>query len=215
MIGFKTRYFRNGEYHTDSRLRNWILNQKYARRMGVNVGWGTDTKTGSPSDDPIIVERRVRFVDPETRVEKSFNTGPKVESGPACSLEVYRYGHFFFSKEQALRKCRIWDDALVRTIGGSRRNLVEMLVQIDCIGIKRYLGYEEMMSRWHPEEIRRVIERYYREGMLGGAVYRADARALRFVLRTAGRWLRVANVMRRKVRGTDSPETRQDAGLSG
>lgn len=102
IISFNVYYLWNGKYRQRNRPRDWIVNNRLAKEKGIKVGWGHDLTTQQLTDNPLRVEGEKEFIDPETQVKKTICCGRILPSEGVCSLNVYRYGHFFFSKEQAI-----------------------------------------------------------------------------------------------------------------
>jgi glycosyltransferase involved in cell wall biosynthesis len=176
VVAFNVNYFKNGRYHRRQKPRNWIINNRLARMKGCRIGWGKDKITRMLSDHPMLVERESEFADPETGVRKTYLTGELIETGPVCDIEVYRYGHFFFTVEQAISKCRKWDDLVTAFAQKKPKNNLELLIEADAVGISGWHTRDELMRIWHPPEVQRLIGEYYEIGMLGGAKYRETAR---------------------------------------
>lgn len=183
-VAFDVYFFRNGRYHRRSTPRNWILNNRLARSHGLKVGWGKNELNGLLTDEPLKITREVTFIDPETDMVKPLGVGVPLGSVDVCALKVYRYGHFFFSPGQAIAKCKIWDDAVVRFTGKHPKTRLELRLEADVIGILRYMSQKEVLAHPHPAEMKRLGMEYYQPGMLGGALYASGSNQLRSVLWT-------------------------------
>ena len=196
-VSFPVYYFRNGKYHMRKAPRNWIINNKRASLLGLNIGWGKDEETGMLSDSPLIVHNIEYFVDPELHIQKPSLIGRRLHSEYVCPIPVYRYGHFFFTKEQAIQKCYVWDRAVTKFSGKRCKTRFEILVDADVLGIVDYMTKEELLSLDHPPEIKRVINEFYEPGMLGGAKYIPGVRYVsRLVVRMLHGWHKISERVR-------------------
>lgn len=189
-VAFDVFYFWNGKYHQRKPARNWIVNNRLAKRLGVRIGWGRDIDRNLLVDDPLSIEYETSFVDPETAIVKPILHGRPLVMGPTCSLRVYRYGHFFFTRQQAIDKCRIWDNAVAKLTGSSRQSDFEIKVNADTLGIIGHMTKQELVTGNHPPELVRLFPGYYRAEMLGTALYFPGTRT---VLRSLVKSYRVIN----------------------
>ncbi len=164
--------YHNGSYHRRVRTRAWILNWSLIKREKLPYAYGIERRSGTGLDYPLrIIDQRV-FRDPVTGVSKSYYLGDTISAELTTELECLRYGHFFFTKEQCLNKCMRIERAISRFRGSPVRNEHEIEIELKLKDIIRFEKKEEILSKSHPPEIARVIENFYTEGMLGGAVYR-------------------------------------------
>lgn len=182
-VAFPVLSFWNGRYHYRSSPRNWIINNRVAKLRGVRVGWGKDEETGSLSDCPLLISREESFIDPETGMTKPLLVGSRLVQEFVCAIRVYKYGHFFFTKEQCIAKCRVWDRVVVGFLGKRPKSRLEILLDSNTIGITRYVTKSALLSISHPPEARRLMEQYYQTGMLGGALYFPGVRLVLLALR--------------------------------
>lgn len=196
VVGFGVKYFYDGSFLDRKQPRPWILNNRLARANGIEIGWGLDARLG-PVDTPILVESSAVFSDPETGVEKRVLIGDTVTQAPSCSISAFRCGHFFFDESQVLYKARRWDAAIAAYHGRPLRSDLEMKLNADLIGIKRFMSIEEILTHDFPTEVERVIRSHYRPGMLGGALYARNARTYQ---RLAKLQVRTGNATRKLVR---------------
>ena len=164
--------FVNGTFVPRSRP-NWnIVDRRIAARDGIRVGWGVNSDTGGRCEMPIKVSGTGTYVDRILGVPRTYYLGTPLSIGSYISGRAGGFGHFFFTLDQCLAKCRRWEQAVARFEG--RRMLSDSEIRHthhDLIGISRYMPREEMLSFDHLPEMRRVIERFYEPGMLGGAIY--------------------------------------------
>ncbi len=170
-VAFPVLYFWNRQYHYRPSPRNWIINNRIAKSRSLRIGWGKDERTGMLSDSPLLISKEETFIDPETGLTKPLLVGTPLVPEHVCSARVYRYGHFFFTKEQAINKCRVWDRAVVEFSGKRPKSGLEIMHEAGVIGIRGYMARPAILSICHPPEAKRLIESYYQPGMLGGAKY--------------------------------------------
>ena len=48
---------------------------------------------------------------------------------------------------------------------------LSLKIAADTMGIIKYLSKEEILKLYLPEEVKRVVNEYYYQGMLGGGIY--------------------------------------------
>lgn len=170
LVSFDVYYFYNGKFHKRSKPRSWIINNRLAKQKGIRIGWGIDNKTG-PTDNPIIITGQESFIDPENGIEKIYYTGNALYDAPLCSIKVYRFGHFFFNKEQVIYKIRRWDSAISQRLSINPKSNLEALIDADVIGIRKFMSMCEIKKYDFPLEVTKIIDKVYYQGMLGGALY--------------------------------------------
>jgi hypothetical protein len=170
-IAFPVLFYWNGKYHRRPTPRNWIINNRLARLKGLRVGWGQDQETGLLSDAPLLITEERIFKDPETNVMKPYLIGTTLVPDFTSTAEVYRYGHFFFTREQAIAKCQVWSLAVADFTGRRSKGKLELMLDADVVGIVGYSAKAAIIDRLRPPPIRRLIEEYYQPSMLGGARY--------------------------------------------
>jgi hypothetical protein len=163
--------FHNGAYRRKERKRSWILNLALIRGRNLQIAYGIDKHSGTGLDYPIWIESRRSFIEPGTGTAKDFYVGTEVVSEGAIEAESLRYGHFFFTPEQCLEKCMRIERAIARYRGGNPKSITEIRRGLRLDKIERCEPKEDLLAHDHPEEVKRVIERYYEPGMLGGAIY--------------------------------------------
>ena len=154
---------------------NWnIVDRRIAARDGIQVGWGINSDTGGRCEMPIKVTGRGSYVDRILGTPRTYYLGTPLPIGGYISGRAGGFGHFFFTLNQCLAKCRRWDQATARLEGRRMLTNIEYRYQQNLFGIERYLSKDEMLALDHLPEMRRVIETFYRPGMLGGAIYRKN-----------------------------------------
>lgn len=169
-LGYDVFYFRNGYYYKREYPRGGIINNNLIIKSNIEIGWGKE-KGGMFSDNPIFITDKKKFRDIDLDITKIYNEGSLVPIDRVINISVYRYGHFFFTKEQCLKKVMIWQGAISRSFRIRKLSKIEKLVQTDTFGIYNYLPKRKLLNRFFPETMLEVINKYYVIGMLGGAKY--------------------------------------------
>lgn len=202
-VAFPVLYFWNGRYHYRPVPRNWIINNRVAKSRDIRIGWGQDTNTGSLSDLPLQISQETTFFDPDTRMKKPLLMGIPIKPEHTCAANVYRYGHFFFTKKQAIAKCLIWDRAAVGYLDKRPKSRLAIRLDAEVVGIRRYLSRFDVLDMDHPPEANRLMEKYYQPGSLGGALYipgvKSIFKILRYFVRIQNGLHKIADRMARRV----------------
>jgi glycosyltransferase involved in cell wall biosynthesis len=207
LLSFPVFHFSNGRYVCRKVNRDWIVNRRLASERGLPIGWGIAGKGNPLTDYPIHVARRERFTDPDLHIHKEFLVGDPVEATATVPIEVFRYGHFFFTPRQCLEKCGRLDRAVGRYLGRPARGRLALMLESGLVGIRRYMSPDELLSIEHPPEIRRVIERFYSPPMLGGALSARLAPVQRFAVRQLAHLEKVMRTAFARVRSHRRQET--------
>jgi glycosyltransferase involved in cell wall biosynthesis len=168
---FPVYFFREGKYARRKVGRSWMLNKKLISEKALSIGWGMNRSNGLLTDQPIQVNQTGIFKDPVLGIEKKYLIGDPLPNAEDISLSVYRYGQFFFKKQQCIQKCRRWNSAVCRFVGCKKKMYLSLLLDADVLGIKGFRTLHQILSVDHPPEVERVIRNYYTAGMHGGAMY--------------------------------------------
>ncbi|MEO0129209.1 MAG: glycosyltransferase [candidate division WOR-3 bacterium] len=173
LLSMHVGFYYNGKYHYRKRKRAWILNLSKIRSGNLKIGYGIDRKSKFGLDYPILIEDEQSFTDPLTGFKKKYYIGNSIKSDATVDLECLRYGHFFFNRDQCLEKCLRIERAIGRFGNHPVKNSDEILLELNLNNIIGYEKKEDILKKNHPEEISRLIDRFYVEGMLGGAIYKS------------------------------------------
>jgi hypothetical protein len=149
-------------------LKGFILNMKKIREDGLHVGMGINYGSGGYSDAPIFLDYKTYFKDPVNNFIKMFNMGRLVPSGKHIDLTCTVYGHYFFTKEQFLSKAREMNLCYqVRYAKRSVRSNRILSIEYGLNSKNRILPKDIELSKPHPIEIKKIIDKYYNPEMLG------------------------------------------------
>ncbi len=149
--------------------RNIIFNLKKIKQDNIKICYGMSISK-IPGDFPIIVTENSTFTDYTNCTEKYIYRGIPNESKAIVDFECIAYGHFFYTHEQLEYKIQRWDRAFSRFLGIAPARLKQLLIWHNVPRGKKYYSKEEVLKWDHPEEIKEVIEQYYKEGMIGGII---------------------------------------------
>lgn len=169
--------FAEGRLRHRIRTRSWIVNKRKASENGITVAYGIDVKSRTHLDYPLIVRKGVRFLDPLTNVQKQFLAGDYVAHGGILNIDMFRYGHFFFTFEQCLYKCERLDRVLSRYVGRAPTRALGLLLEprqvSDRIVVDRggnRLSKESVLSWQHPAGIKRTLSFFWMPEMIGSLI---------------------------------------------
>jgi hypothetical protein len=163
---------RNGSFQDVERAIPAVIDRRAVVLSGRRIGWGQVLGgSGAFSDSPIWVMETRRFTDPILGGDRFYYVGTPVPVGGFVNGRCGRFGHFFFTWDQCMDKCQRWNTVVSRFLGRHRSYACELAYEQDLLGIDHFLSREEMLSLDHLPEMRRVIEEFYKPGMLGGAIY--------------------------------------------
>lgn len=180
LVSFWVGVVEAGKHRSRLRKRSWIVNKRRARLSQSKIGYGIDEDSGSHLDYPIMVRKVGWFLDPLNGAEKQYLVGDHVETDGDLDIECIRYGHFFFTLGQCMKKCERLDRILARYVGRlpmSRRELsISSGLRYQTEQIPP-LSKNLILSWPHPEEIERLIAHFYSPGMLGGMIPEMELRA--------------------------------------
>jgi hypothetical protein len=153
-------------------VRTPFLNLRLLRHQGIEPVLGVDLQRGLRPDYPLYPQKRSYFTDSVTGVRKKTYGGREIplDGRAKLSAEVISYGHFFFTPEQCLRKLRRWDLANARFQGIAPKRDLELKLLNGLHSIQGFRSKEEIMTWDQSPEIMRVIDRFYKPDMLGGAI---------------------------------------------
>ena len=167
--------YTNGRYKRRLRKRAWILNWSKIRAQNLNVAYGLEKErsSGLHLDYPVYIEEKRSFIDPVNSMLKCYYLGKWVPPEKTIKFDCFKYGHFFFTVDQCLQKCMRIERAIARFMQSSPRSLVEVQHQLRVSEIIGYESQADLLAKNHPPGIHRLIEAFYKEGMLGGAIYRS------------------------------------------
>ena len=116
LYAFKVVGISNGRYKkVRSHVRKWCVNKNLALEQQIRIVYGVGPKGGL--DNPILPERQGYFIDPVNGTRKPYYEGPKYPPLGILDVNLYRYGHFFFSSEQLLHKEQRLENAMARYEG--------------------------------------------------------------------------------------------------
>jgi hypothetical protein len=140
-----------------------------------------DVNSGLFTDEPIIIKGKDYFIDIDNGLQKEYLIGQPIAAHQTLKISVFRYGHFFFTKDQCIQKSARWSRAVSRFTGKPLKTKLELLDN-DIIGVKSFLSKDAILNLEFPHEVRRVVEQYYCPGMIGGAQYAWYAPVLRHLI---------------------------------
>lgn len=174
--------FYNGSFYAVERSLAAIVDRQAVLNAQKRLGWGLLAPTKSLCDSPLWITEEREFYDSVYRRNIRIPVGASVI--PATKFvqgRVMRLGHFFFTREQLIAKAQRWNRATNEFCGRRKWFYPEVVYYSakDLIGIKRYLGRNEILDYDFLPEVRRVITEFYREGMIGGAIYSRNSRIIR------------------------------------
>jgi hypothetical protein len=200
--------FDEGRLRRRIRTRAWIVNKRSMVNDGARIAYGIEEGSGSHLDYPVYLRKYSCFLDPLTNVKKRYWVGPLVEWGSTLDIDVVRYGHFFFTPDQFLYKCRRLDAALSRYVGRAPSATIALLLQ-NKVAVSRPnngVSKDELLSWPHPSSIKRVIAEFYQADMLGGLIYKKSIldyklESVLLALLRAERWLRTVRMRAQGYRG--------------
>lgn len=155
--------------------RGILINLAKIRRDGLYVAHGQDMRSRIGSDFPIRVVQKATFLDATNGTLKSIFAGQSLPPGGKVDIQCAVYGHFFFTLEQCLAKCRKWDKAFARLYGSAPKRDMEISLAQRFHSIEAHYPKEEILLWGHPLEAQRLIAEFYEPGMLGGAVRRVSS----------------------------------------
>lgn len=164
VVKFK-RYKSNGE-KTVFDERGIIINIKLARNKNIPVRFGFREDNRGLSDFPIVATKKSCFRDSNGAI-KTIYKGQHIVTQAVIDIECGVYGHFFFSDEQCMYKCKRWSNAISRFYGIPLEEDGFLKYQNKILkGIKSF-SLEELKQWKHPKDIIRVIDTYYTPDMMG------------------------------------------------
>jgi glycosyltransferase involved in cell wall biosynthesis len=167
--------FYDGNFCSSERSLAAIVDRQAVENSGRRLGWGMFARTGSLSDHPLWIDEERNYFD---SLHSRFIPLLVGDSMPSSTVfvngQAQQCGHFFFKREEAIEKAQRWNRAVSEFRGERKLFYAEVVYALrkDVCGIERYCTREEMLDYPHLPEIRRVIEEFYQQGMLGGALYR-------------------------------------------
>ncbi len=182
----------DGQIKRRIRTRAWVVNKRKVVHDGVKIGYGIEERSGVHLDYPLRAYKYGGFLDPLTGWGKEYCVGDYVEPGSVLEIEVFRYGHFFFSVEQCISKCRRLDLALARYSGNSPSSNLQVVLdnKIPQAPAADSVSKDQMLDWPHPKCIKRVLSEHYRMGMIGG-VRSPQSKESNTKQYLVGKWLHV------------------------
>lgn len=172
LVSMPSMDYYNGELRHGVRTRHWVLNKKRLGQEGAEIGYGIDAVTGIHLDYPVRVLERRHFKDPSTGGHKQYFVGEYFDPDSLLPYEMFRAGHFFFTTPQLLEKCMRIERAIGRWRGALPRYLSEVRHELNLHNVVGFETREDMLTRPLPASLKRVVDEYYTDEMLGGALYR-------------------------------------------
>jgi len=169
--------------------RSKVGRSSYERRIdsrGIVLGpetpgallLGVDRRSGLASDFPLVPEEVGWFADPITRENKRILAGSPTEPAGTVDIEVGVFGHFWYEPDACLAKLRRWNRAVARYHGIAPKRDAELAATERLHQIRGYRTKAELLGWDFPEEMKGLIDTFYRPGMLGGAILDPPSRPL-------------------------------------
>ena len=147
--------------------RGIILNIKKIREDSLNIGFCRTGPERRMSDFPGIIKEKTSFKDINGCI-KTIYAGERISRDhKSIPLECGVYGHFFFTLDQCLYKCKRWDEAIARSYGRAMEPDKYIKLKHKLFKPKSFYSKEEVLSWKHPESIKRLINIYLNENMIG------------------------------------------------
>lgn len=165
VVKFNRYKTNNGQTKYDD--RGIILNIRKIRQENLEIGFCRKGSNRRMSDFPGIFKEKTQFVDSNNTLKTIYAGDMLSRNVPNVGIECGVYGHFFFTIDQCLYKCKRWSEAIARNYGTL---LVDdnYLLLID--GVYREDGLylkDEILSWKHPKYIKSLIILYLGENSLG------------------------------------------------
>jgi len=156
LCAFNVIGFNNGRYIKTNVKRFWCVNKKLAFERQINLVYGLNSKSGG-LDNPIMPERQAYFIDPINKQQKNYYLGQKFAHQHSAILNVnlYRYGHFFFSSEQLLYKEQRLENALARY-----HKRTPAIIHADRTPYKRIDVEYFLKNNRHPKTIEKFLKEF-------------------------------------------------------
>jgi glycosyltransferase involved in cell wall biosynthesis len=192
-------FYYNGLYYPKKRLRAWILNLAKIKKNNLKIGYGIECKKGIGLDYPICLSESWSFKDPVNNNLKYYFRGSEISPQGLTNLECLRYGHFFFNQEQCIAKCLRIEKAISRFINKRPRTLNEIKIELNLNDIVGYEKKDKLITKPHPVEIKRIIEKYYKEGMMGGAIYKNKTRFKNIFETVQSNWYKLKRITQNRL----------------
>lgn len=149
--------------------RGIIINLKKARNKNIEILFGFRDDNNGLSDFPIIAKEKSSFID-SNGILKTIYRGKHIDSNAIIDLECGVYGHFFFTNEQCLYKCKRWSNAISRYYGTAIVDDKYHIYQNKIFDTKKNISKNEIKSWKHSRYILKIIDKYYREDMIGAKI---------------------------------------------
>lgn len=168
ILGFYRSKYNNGIVSHKIDSRGIVINIKKVRKENRKIGWGEDKSV--LTDFPIDIKEKSVFIDQINNTHKIIYRGLPLKREKNLDIECVTIGHFFFNIEQCIFNCKRWDMVMARYYGNAPKRNEELRLSNKLYGIKKYFSKNQLLKFKHLPEIKRVIEKFYLSGMLGGAV---------------------------------------------
>ncbi|MEO0271936.1 MAG: glycosyltransferase [candidate division WOR-3 bacterium] len=171
VLSFWVSAFSGDQLKYRVRSRQWIVNKRKH-----DIEYGIDEESRVHLDYPINAKSCAFFLDPVTGVRKSFLVGELIRSSGTLDIDTIRYGHFFFTVEQCIYKCRRIDLAISRYLGRAPSKLRQITTD-NKISLNKLtpLTKDQILSLGHPMPIKKLIDWCWQRDMLGGVMYSSYA----------------------------------------
>lgn len=192
LLNLPTGAFTEREYVFGVQHRPWILNKRLIAAEDLPIAYGIERASGFLPDYPIWISGSREYENPASGATSVYYMGDLVESDGTSAFDALKYGHAFFTPEQCLEKGARVERAISRFGARDRYSRREIARSFQLDGIEGFADKETLLDGWHPPEVRRVIQEFYRPGMLMGARYQDS-----FLSRLAGRVRKVRQVLPR------------------
>ncbi len=165
----KFRRYKSHFNQVDYDDRGIIVNIKKMRKEKIPLFFGTREDNNGISDFPIIAKEKSCFID-SNGVVKMIYRGQHIEISASIDIECGVYGHFFFTNEQCLYKCKRWSNAISRYYGTAIVDDKYHIYQNKIFDTKKNISKNEIKSWKHSRYILKIIDKYYREDMIGAKI---------------------------------------------
>jgi hypothetical protein len=150
------------------KLPGFVLNMKKLREEGYKPGFGVVKSSRGLSDRPINIFEYSDFIDPANYCKKTYYAGEEIPICNEINLKVAVYGHFFFNAIELLKKIHEFYNVFQVRYSAHIPYPSELIAKLQNINLNsKILPKDKLLNLSHPDEMKKVIDYFYRDDMVG------------------------------------------------